>query len=304
MCDVRRVRVTGCVARLAVVATIMAVAGSPSRAQPRDPWDGPAPAAAPAAAENAGGDRATQPDPPSPTKRIASDPAVAARVEQARRSVLDDAYQPDLPGGPAGGSGARAVGRPGRAAGGELADRDHRARVDVRDHDEPRTLSTLMSIIMWGMVIVVAILGAAWLAAELSKYGGDATLPPDRARDARSVVDGAIIERPLEDADELARRGQFAEAIHTLLLRTLRELARSAAVQVAPANTSREILARVPLLADARSALAGLITAVEITHFGERPANAGDYERCRRQFHVFAAAFRDAGQASPRAVAA
>ena len=147
-------------------------------------------------------------------------------------------------------------------------------------------------------------LGAAWLAAELSRYGGDAELPADRARDARIAVAGAIIERPLEDADELARRGEFAEAIHTLLLRTLRELARSAAVEVAPASTSREILARVPLLADARSALAGLITAVEITHFGEQPANADDYERCRRQFHVFAAAFRDAGQIQLRAVAA
>jgi hypothetical protein len=196
------------------------------------------------------------------------------------------------------------VGRPGRTAGGGLADRDHPARVDARDHDEPRTLSTLISIVMWGMVIVVAILGAAWLAAELSRYGGDAALPADGERAARRIAAGAIIEQPLEDADELARRGQFAEAIHTLLLRTLRELARSAAVEVAPASTSREILARVPLLADARSALAGLITAVEITHFGEQPANADDYERCRRQFHVFAAAFRDTGRVQPRAVAA
>lgn len=275
MCDVRRVRVTGYVARLAVVATMVAAAGSPSRA-----------------------------DPPFPAERIASDPAAAARVEQARRSVLDDAYQPELPGGAAGGSGARAVGMPRRTAGGELADRDHPARVDARDHDEPRTLSTLMSIVMWGMIIVIAVLGAAWLAAELSRYGGDAALPPDRERAARIAAAGAILEQPLEDADELARRGRFAEAIHTLLLRTLRELARSAAVEVAPASTSREILARVPLLADARGALAGLITTVEITHFGEQPANADDYERCRRQFHVFAAAFRDVGPAQPRAVAA
>lgn len=304
MCDVRRVRVTGTVARMAVVATIVAAAASVSRAQQRDPWDGPAPAAAPDVPGRTDGGRAAQADPPFPAERIATDPAAAARIEQARRSVLDDAYQPDLPGGAAGGSGARAVGRPGRTAGGELADREHRARVDARDRDEPRTLSTLMSIVMWGMVIVLAVLGAAWLAAELSRYGGDAAPAPDAERVARSVAARALIEQPLEDADELARRGQFAEAIHTLLLRTVRELARSAAVEVAPASTSREILARVPLLADARSALAGLITAVEITHFGAQPATADDYERCRRQFHVFAAAFRDPGQVQPRAVAA
>ena len=67
------------------------------------------------------------------------------------------------------------------------------------------------------------------------------------------------------------------------------------------AMTSREILARVPLLADAREALAGLITAVEITHFGDEPANAGDYDRCRQQFHLFATAFRASNQrAQPR----
>jgi hypothetical protein len=142
------------------------------------------------------------------------------------------------------------------------------------------------------MVIVLALLGAVWLASELSKYGGDAELPADEPGARAAAIADAVTERPLEDAEELARKGLFAEAIHTLLLRTLQELARSAAVRVAPATTSREILARVPLLADARSALAGLITAVEITHFGDEPANADDYERCRRQFHVFAEAFR------------
>jgi hypothetical protein len=303
MCDVRRVRVTGYVARLAVVATVVFAASSPSRATPRDPWDGP-PAAEGASGRGDGG-RSAQPDPPFPAERIAGDAAArAASIEQARRSVLDEAYQPELPGSPSGGSGGRAAELPRRQAGGELADHGHPGRVDVRTRDEPTGLSTLMSIVMWGMVIVVAVLGAAWLAAELSSYGGDAALPQDRERDARIAAAAAIIERPLEDADELARRGQFAEAIHTLLLRTVRELARSAAVQVVPSSTSREILARVPLVADARSALADLITAVEITHFGEQPANADDYERCRRQFHVFAAAFRDAGQVRLRAVAA
>jgi hypothetical protein len=145
---------------------------------------------------------------------------------------------------------------------------------------------------------------AFWIATELSRFGGDAELPPlDEARARMQAAADAIIERPLGDADELAGRSEFAEAIHTLLLRTLQELVRSAAVRVAPATTSREILARVPLLADARSALAGLITAVEITHFGDEPANAADYDRCRQQFTVFAQVFRSRGQAGPQAVA-
>ena len=78
-------------------------------------------------------------------------------------------------------------------------------------------------------------------------------------------------------------------------------------VRVERSHTSREILARVPLLADAREALSMLITYVELTHFGDDPAGAADYAKCRDQFNRFAAAFK-AGlaiqQRSPQAVAA
>ncbi|HSS02207.1 MAG TPA: DUF4129 domain-containing protein [Kofleriaceae bacterium] len=299
---------TGHVARLVVVATVLVAAAASSHAQ-RDPWDGPAPPgerAAPAqTVPPAAGDRAERresgsedDEPTTPVHRTADDPAAAARIEEARRSVLDDEYQADLPAATTGG-GARTIPLPGRRADGSAGDRGRSAQVDVRQREEPHAVSSLMYFLMWGLVIAVGVLGAAWLFTELSRFGGDARLPLEAERVRRSAA-GAIIERPLEDADELARRGQFAEAIHTLLLRTLRELARSASVQVAPADTSREVLARVPLIADARTALAGLITAVEITHFGDEPAGVDDYDRCRRQFHVFAQAFAGA----PRAQAA
>ena len=151
----------------------------------------------------------------------------------------------------------------------------------------------MMAMVMWGIIIVIVALLVFWIVTELFKKGDEQLAPaPGESQVRMQAAVDAIIDRPLGDADELARRGDYAEAIHTLLLRTLQELVKSAAVRVAPAMTSREILARVPLLADAREALAGLITAVEITHFGDEPANAADYERCRQQFHVFATAFR------------
>jgi len=293
MCDVWQVRVTGRVARLAVVAAVLVAVVVPGHADP--------------------------PDLPPPAERVAGDPghrsdqadraaqAVRAdRIDQARRQVLDDTYQAELPGygsGSAGSGAGGARGWPRRVAGGELGDdRDRRTMFDAREHQEGGAMSSLMSVLMWGMVIVIGVLLVFWFGSELSKYGGDAELPPiDESRARMQAAADAIIDRPLGDADELARRGEFAEAIHTLLLRTLQELARSAAVRVAPATTSREILARVPLLADARTALAGLITAVEITHFGDEPANDGDYDRCRQQFHVFAQAFRSSGPVRPQA---
>jgi hypothetical protein len=151
---------------------------------------------------------------------------------------------------------------------------------------------------MWGMIIVIAGLLVFWVISEVSKYDGEAELPPSESQIAMKAQVDAIIDRPLGDADELARRGEYVEAIHTLLLRTLQELARSAAVRIAPANTSREILAKVGLIGDAREALADLITAVELTHFGDDPANEDDYARCRNQFNRFAEAFRRGAQAA------
>jgi Domain of unknown function (DUF4129) len=283
MCDGYQVRVSGHLARVAVVVAVLLGVAVPGYAERGD---------SPVAERAMQGDRQ------------------ADQIDRASKQVLDDTYQPELPRyrtEPAGsGDGTRTLPWPRRQAGGELDedDQDRRVMIDARDHEAQGATSSLMTFLMWGMVIVIGVLFASWIASELSRYGGDAALSEaDDSQDRMQAAADAIIDRPLGDADELARRGLFAEAIHTLLLRTLQELVRSAAVRVAPAMTSREILGRVPLLADARTAFAGLITTVEITHFGDEPANAADYERCRQQFHVFAAAFRTGGQVPGQAVA-
>lgn len=227
----------------------------------------------------------------------------ADQIDHASEQVLGDDYQAELP--RAGqGSDTTTAGddddphfRP-RGGGGRLVpvDGDRRGgeRDDVRGGGAP---NALFAYLMWACVFVGVAVLAFWLARELAGYTGDASIDDPKGGD-RDEPDRAVVERPLGDADELARQGLYAEAIHTLLLRTLQELVRSAQVRVAPANTSREILARVPLLGDARSALAGLITAVEVTHFGDGVPTADDYGRCRQQFNVFATAFRAGGKAA------
>jgi len=224
--------------------------------------------------------------------------AAASRVDQARADVLDDDYQPELPRyhRDADSPGAPVVHRPlpMRRAG------DRTVVVPGRDRDEPAqvgpapgALGTLLHYLLWALAIVGAVIAASWLANEVLRFTGDAALPDaDDARGADAEPDRRVIDRPLGDAEELAAQGRYAEAIHTLLLRTLQELVRSASVRVAPADTSREILARVPLAPDARAALGGLITAVEVTHFGDDVPGADDFDRCRQQFHRFATAFR------------
>jgi len=240
--------------------------------------------------------------------------ADSARIEKARAELLDDSYQTRLPGedgatvspdqagrrggglGQRGGGGGRNPrdrldGRDGRFNDGEgPSDRDTR-----RDPSEINAgpMSSLFDALLWGVAIVGIGILIFWLASELFKYGGDdAQLSSDEANPDAATVDLAVIQRPLGDAQELAARGEYREAIHTLLLRTLQELVRSSAVRVGPAMTSREILGRVPIAPDARDALQGLIVAVELTHFGDDEATEEEYRRCLAQFQKFATAFR------------
>jgi hypothetical protein len=231
------------------------------------------------------------------TASVASAEVDPKAIEAARRAVLDKDYQtrnPRYETGEAGaGSGSAVPRRRVRDARGNLRDqRYYQEEMRLREREREQQ-SPFASFLMWGVLIALAIVLAIAIVSELKDGDKDPEIAdePDAQRKLSAAAD-AILERPLGDADELARRGEFAEAIHTLLLRTLQELVRSAAVRVTPSMTSREILARVPLLADAREAFAGLITAVEITHFGDEPANATDYQRCREQFHVFATALR------------
>jgi hypothetical protein len=248
----------------------------------------------------------------------------ASKIEQARSSALSPTFQEDLPGyeyvlGPGeggepgegglerGGPATQGSGSAGKikpASDPRKADRRQgqrdsarRAedRVDTREQprEEEGGVSDIMTMFMWGLVAVAVGLLLFWFISEMGKGDSDKALPAEAdEQDVIKAATAAIIDRPLSDADELAARGMYAEAIHTLLLKTLHELARNAMVRIEHSHTSREILRRVQLSPDPRDALGVLITYVELTHFGDEPAGNEDYARCREQFHVFASAFR------------
>jgi hypothetical protein len=220
------------------------------------------------------------------------------RIEQARQTALTDDYQPTLPNyDKHEGSGAQVEDGSGSKPRerdpwhGQDPDEDYYRRGHHTSERDTGAVGSVLQFLLWAVLIVALAIGVFWFGREILGDKDDAKLDDAEAKPTPEVA-AAIVERPLGDADEWARAGNYTEAIHTLLLRTLQELVRASAIRVAPASTSREILARVPLLADARVALAGLITAVEITHFGNDVATADDYARCREQFNVFATAFR------------
>ena len=169
--------------------------------------------------------------------------------------------------------------------------RDPGDRAGPAEHNaQEGPLSGVATFLLWGLVLVVALMAGIAVYAQLTSFPADDQ--PDAPRTIDDAQLAAVVERPRDDADELAAHGRFADAIHTLLLRTLHELASQHLVRVTPSMTSREILGKVALQGDARDGLAGLIVAVEQTWFGDEVPQLADYQRCRAQFDRFAAAYR------------
>jgi hypothetical protein len=84
-----------------------------------------------------------------------------------------------------------------------------------------------------------------------------------------------------DEVDALAASGAFAEAIHRLLLLVQARLRPRLESGMQPSLTSREILRRATLPAEAKTALSRLVGAVELTLFGLQAANAAIYADCR-----------------------
>ena len=135
----------------------------------------------------------------------------------------------------------------------------------------------LLRVLVWIALGVLAVLAVTWLVRRLARPVPDVDVAEEAAV--------APVSIPIAGAEALAREGRWTEAIHALLLETLEALSRAA--HLAPSLTSREIVQRVPLADRARDALAGLVTAVEISRFGGTPASEGDYRACLARFHSF-----------------
>lgn len=92
----------------------------------------------------------------------------------------------------------------------------------------------------------------------------------------------------LEDADRLAASGQYDEATHLLLQRSVHQIATARPEWVHPASTAREIAAIQALPARARSAFAVIAARVERSRFARRALDAGDWTAAREAYADFA----------------
>jgi hypothetical protein len=91
----------------------------------------------------------------------------------------------------------------------------------------------------------------------------------------------------LEDADRLAAEGQFVEAAHLILLRSIEDIEKRRPRTVGVALTSRDIAALPQLPPGARETFAGIAQVVERSLFGGRPLDRDGFVRCRDAYAAF-----------------
>ena len=148
-------------------------------------------------------------------------------------------------------------------------------------------------ILLW-TVLIVAALALVWLVIQRWR-SGEWRLPRWRRRGAEELEaeeewtpDAAPARAWLEEADALAARGQFAEAVHHLLRRSIDDIAWRRPQLVRPALTSRDIAAAEAIPPRARTLFGGIVAIVERSLFGGRPVSADDWSATRAAYADFA----------------
>lgn len=158
----------------------------------------------------------------------------------------------------------------------------------LRDLFEPlgRALGLSWPVLQWILIglAVIGVLLIAWrlLAPVLFKRRVAAAPEVEWSPDRSAAL--AL----LEDADRLAIDGQFAEATHLLLRRSVQQIADARPDLVHPASTAREIAGLAALPERARAAFTHISSRVERSRFALRGLDEGDWQVARAAYAEFA----------------
>ena len=156
--------------------------------------------------------------------------------------------------------------------------------LDISSLEQNYDISTIAKVIFYISLAVIAIViiktwrDNLWSSSRAQRFGQNI---------AEIVPTDMVAERMGKaqvEADELARQGRYAEAMHTMLLRCVDELHNKLRVSIAVSLTSREILHHVKLPSEGRDHFADIINRVEISFFGGRRPVVDDYIACRSSY--------------------
>ncbi len=152
-----------------------------------------------------------------------------------------------------------------------------------------RALGLSWPVLQW-VLLGLAVLAVGWL---IWRFGipliERRRLNADGAAEAASWAPGHEQARALlAEADRLAAAGQFDEATHLLLKRSVEHIADTRPEWIQKASTAREIAAITGLSDSARAAFALIAARTERSLFALRQLDAGDWQAAREAYASFA----------------
>lgn len=151
-------------------------------------------------------------------------------------------------------------------------------------------------IFLWSVIAILALM-LVWMIVTRLRSGEWRV--PLRKRRARQVAlgdvpadewapDVAPAREWLAEADALAARGLYAEAVHHLLFRSVEDIEAKRPQLVRPSLTSRELAAASGIPTMARELFARIARQVERSLFGGRAVGAEDWTSARAAYADFA----------------
>jgi hypothetical protein len=186
-------------------------------------------------------------------------PPVDQKVRDAVSSVYDWAgYQRELP-------GEQAPPKP---------------QPPPRVWDLPADLGLIVNYLLIGLAVVVLVIVALRLLSGEWSFPRRA-LQPSVPEQIPGTARREHLRERLQSADREGVAGDWASAIHILLLTSIDLLRRRVGQDVPDGMTSRELVREARLPAETREDFAALVAAAELCHFGGRAADRSLYERCR-----------------------
>lgn len=151
-------------------------------------------------------------------------------------------------------------------------------------------IAPYLKYVFWIGLAVLALLILYAIAREVLRLRKPTARPegPRLSADPPWRPDADHARDLLAAADRLAAEGQFLEAAHLLLLRSVEDIQKHRPKALRVSLTSREIAVLPALPETARPAFASIARVVEHGLFGGRPVDGDDFAACRSAYEAFA----------------
>lgn len=144
--------------------------------------------------------------------------------------------------------------------------------------------------ILLGILLVVVLL---WLGRLLYLHLSPANhrrkiFAGEIEADEDALPEVAAARAWLQEADALAALGQYREAVHHLLIRSIEDIGRRRPQVLRPSLTSRDIAQAQGIPHGPRALFAHIATVVEQSLFGGQSVSADQWSSCRAAYSDFA----------------